>query len=139
MAKLSEAQGLLQLISTPGFIAAFRVNYHMFGYTKGLSSLLQGSTMDVLTAYNEIHLVKKIFVTMRKDAEKEFKPILDSMLAMAEVAGSDGMPVPRICLRLQEVTYKFQIQNNIGIELCTFHSYITSFLVIDSVLMQSED
>ena len=59
----------------------------MFGYTKGLSSLLQGSTMDVLMAYNEIHLVKKIFVSMRKDAEKEFKPIFDSMLAMAEVAG----------------------------------------------------
>ena len=96
---VSEAHGLLHLISTPGFIAAFRVNYHMFGYTKGLSSLLQGSTMDVLTAYNEIHLVKKIFITMRKNAEKEFKPIFDSMLAMAEVAGSGGMPVPRTCLR----------------------------------------
>ena len=75
MEKLSEAQGLLHLISTPGFIAALRVNYHMFGYTKGLSSLLM-STMDALTAYNEIYLVKKIFITMRKDAEKEFKPIL---------------------------------------------------------------
>ena len=52
----------------------------MFGYTKGISSLLQGSTMDVLTAYNEIHYYEE-------DAEKEFKPIFDSMLAMAEVAG----------------------------------------------------
>ena len=80
MEKLSKAQGLLHLISTPRFIAAFRVNYHMFGYTKGISSLLQGSTMDVLTAYNEIHYYEE-------DAEKEFKPIFDSMLAMAEVAG----------------------------------------------------
>lgn len=28
----SEAQGLFHLISTPGFITAFKVNYHIFGY-----------------------------------------------------------------------------------------------------------
>ena len=29
-----------------------------FGYTKPLSILLQGSTMDVITAYNDIHTEK---------------------------------------------------------------------------------
>lgn len=58
-----------------------------FGYTKGLSCLLQGY---VITAYNEIYLVN-IFITMREDAEKEFKPIFNTMLAMAEIAGSRVM------------------------------------------------
>ena len=62
-----------------------------FGYTKGLSCLLQGY---VITAYNEIYLVN-IFITMREDAEKEFKPIFNTMLAMAELAGS----IPRTYLR----------------------------------------
>ena len=33
-------------------IAAFKVNHHMFGCTKPLSIPLQGSTMNVITAYN---------------------------------------------------------------------------------------
>ena len=72
---ISEAQGLLHKISSAGFIAAFKVNHHMFGYTKPLSILLQGSTMDVITAYNDIHTVKKILLDMRKDPGKEFKPV----------------------------------------------------------------
>ena len=77
----SKAQGLLYKISSAGFIAAFKVNHHMFGYTKPLSILLQGSTMDAITAYNDIHTVKKILLVMRKDPEKDFKPVFDSMLA----------------------------------------------------------
>ena len=36
---------------SPSFIAAFQVNLHVFGYTKPLSILLQGSSMDILTVY----------------------------------------------------------------------------------------
>ena len=50
-------------------------------------------------AYNDIHTVKKILLDMRKDPEKEFKPVFDSMLAMAEIGGLAGMPVPRRCGR----------------------------------------
>ena len=57
---VTEAQGLRHSISTPGFISAFKVNLHVFGFTKPLSILLQGSTMDIITAYDEIHVVKKI-------------------------------------------------------------------------------
>ena len=94
-----EAQGLLHKIFSAGFIAAFKVNHHMFGYTKQLSILLQGSTMDVITAYSDIHTVKKILLDMRRDPEKEFKPVFESMLAMAEIGGSVGMPIPRRCGR----------------------------------------
>ena len=97
---VTEAQGSLHNISSPGFIAAFKVNIHMFGYTKPLSCLLQGSAMDVITAYNEIHTVKKILNDIRKDPAKEFKPVFESMLAMSEIAGSAAeMPIPRTCGR----------------------------------------
>ena len=43
---------------------------------KGYYTVLQGSTMDVITAYNDIHTVKKILLDTRKDPEKEFKPVL---------------------------------------------------------------
>ena len=36
---------------------------------------------------------------MRIDPEKEFKPVFDSMLAMAEIGSSTGMPIPRRCGR----------------------------------------
>lgn len=37
---VTEARGLLHIISSPGFIDAFKINYHLFGYTKALSCLL---------------------------------------------------------------------------------------------------
>ena len=55
--------------------------------------------MDVITAYSDIHTIKKILLDMRKDPEKEFKPVFDSMLAMAEIGGSVGMTIPRRCGR----------------------------------------
>ena len=59
---ISEAQGLLHNLFSAGFIAAFNVNHHMFGYTKPLSILSPGYSMDVITAYNDIHTVKKILL-----------------------------------------------------------------------------
>ena len=43
----------------------------MFEYTVGLSKLLQGSTQDVLWAYEEITLVKDSFIDIRQNADAE--------------------------------------------------------------------
>ena len=51
---ITEANGLLSNITSPGFIAAFKVNLHIFG----------------------IKTVKTILSELRKDPEKEFKPII---------------------------------------------------------------
>ena len=85
---------------SPSFIAAFKVNLHVFGYTKPLSILLQGSTMDILTTYQEIKTVKIILAELRRDTEKEFNPIYAGMVTMANAAGLDTMSIPRRC-RLQ--------------------------------------
>ena len=66
-----------------------------FGYTKPLSILSQGSSMDVITAYNDIHTVKKILLDMKEGIQASF----NSMLAMAEIGGTAGMPIPRRCGR----------------------------------------
>ena len=61
-----EANGFLSNIMSPSFIAAFKVNLHVFGYTKPLSILLQGSTMDILTAYQEIKTVKLYWLSFEE-------------------------------------------------------------------------
>ena len=45
---VTEANGLLHAITSDSFIVAFQTNYYFFGYTKGLSVLLQGSHLDIL-------------------------------------------------------------------------------------------
>ena len=93
---VTEAQGLVHNIHKSGFIAAFKVNLHMFAYIKPLSMLLQGCAMDVVTAYKEIRMIKEVFNDMKKNPEKEFKPIYRSM---EDMAGEDGITMPRVCQR----------------------------------------
>lgn len=96
---ITEANGILHSITNPCFIAAFEVNFYIFGFTKHLSVLLQGSTMDLIHAYSQIDQVKKILQDLRKDTSKEFCPIFQSMLNMAEIAHLEGVPAPRRCSR----------------------------------------
>ena len=56
---IREANGILHSITKPSFIAAFIVNFYIFGYTRHLSVLLQGSTVDLIHAYIQIDKVKK--------------------------------------------------------------------------------
>ena len=96
---ITEANELLSNITSPGFIAAFQVNLYIFGYTKPLSILLQGSTIDLCCAFKEINIVKLILLEIRNDSEQEFKRIYEKMVKMANKAGLEGMLVPRTCGR----------------------------------------
>lgn len=94
----TEANGLKYNLSS-AFIAAFQVNLHIFRYTKPLSVLLQGSTMDLLSAYEDIKTVKTIIADLRKKPEKEFRPIFAKMMKIATAAGIEELSVPRRCGR----------------------------------------
>ena len=60
-------------LSTPQAPASCcRVLRRMFEYTAGPSKLLQGSTQDVLWAYEEVTLGKDIFVGIRQNADAEY-------------------------------------------------------------------
>ena len=73
------AQGLFHQITKPAFIAGFCSAKYLFGYTVGLSRHLQGSTLTVVDAYNDINDIR--------NAKSEFAgPIKDIMRTMAKKA-----------------------------------------------------
>lgn len=95
----TEAQGLFHQITKPAFIAAFCTAKYLFGYTVGLSRSLQGSTLNVVDAYNHINVVKNHLQDIRKNAKSMFAGSLkDKMNAMAKTAGVK-ITIPRVCGR----------------------------------------
>ena len=50
----------------------FRIDRCTFEYTTGLSKLLHGYTQDVLRAYEEVNMIKGIFIDIRQNADAEY-------------------------------------------------------------------
>lgn len=96
-----EASGLLTNIAKPAFIAAFQCALFFFGFTKSLSILIQGSSMDIVTAYEKIKLVKNEYSEIRMNADREFEKLFQLMLQMASLSNENGQPmgIPRRCGR----------------------------------------
>ena len=55
---IDSAHGLLRNITDSAFIAAFSVCSYTLGFTKPLSTMLQGTSMDAIAAYKHIELLK---------------------------------------------------------------------------------
>ena len=91
---VTEASGLLRALTSDSFIVTFQTNMYFFGYTKGLSILLQGSHLDVTAAFGEVEAVKKELLSIRNNSEKEFSTLYQDMTAMA---GKNELSVPRRC------------------------------------------
>ena len=96
---MTEANGLLRSFCSDQFIAAFQTNLYFSGYTKGLSCLLQGSTLDILAAYKELEIVKDVIKGVRQNAEKEFEEAYGSMCKMVKLHDRDELSIPRRCSR----------------------------------------
>ena len=96
---VTDASGLSHATTSDGFIAAFQTALYFSSYLKALTVLLQGSSLDVLVAYDEVHLVRKTLQDIRSEAVKEFEPVYADMLKMATVAGRPELSVPRTCRR----------------------------------------
>ena len=95
---VTDASGLLNQITSSNFIAAFQTCRYLFGFTKGLSILLQGSTMDLIRAYNEINLICEEFKDMREKSTKEFHVVYEEMNKMSTIAKED-LRLPRRCAK----------------------------------------
>ena len=74
------------------------MNREVFAYTKGLSQLLQGSSEDVVRAYEEVKTVKDALSGLRREAEPQYNRIFKTSNNMAEVAETT-MTIPRRCGR----------------------------------------
>ena len=94
----TEAQGLLHQISTSGFIVAFHTALYLFGYTKGLSKSLQGSTLDVVEAHKHVSLVRDELQSVHRNAKHKFSLLYDKMKKMSNHGGVE-ISMPRRCGR----------------------------------------
>ena len=62
-----DANGLLTKITDSTFIVSFQTVHHFFGYVKGLSNKLQGSSLDMVEGYKMIDSVKAVIESTGED------------------------------------------------------------------------
>ena len=125
----TEAQGLFHQIKNPVFIAAFCTAKYLFGYTRGLSRSLQGTTQDVVEAYKQINLVRDQLIHIRKNAKQVFARLYEKITIMAEKTDAK-MSIPRTCGRQT-------LRNNIKAKTPVTYFRRTSFLpFLDNLLQQ---
>lgn len=95
---VTEASGLNSQIRSSKFIVSFTSCRYIFGYTQTMSRLLQGTSMDLVTAFNHVENVTKELEAVRNNAEEEFSRLYASSCDMAKVAGQT-LTKPRVVLR----------------------------------------
>uniref|UniRef100_H3B3J7 HAT C-terminal dimerisation domain-containing protein n=1 Tax=Latimeria chalumnae TaxID=7897 RepID=H3B3J7_LATCH len=95
---VSDANGFLSQITNCSFISAFHSVRYVFGYTKALSALLQGSTMDLITAYEEVKLICDDLKDTRVNVEKQFAKMFTQIRNMVPLARLE-VGVPHRCKR----------------------------------------
>lgn len=64
---ITDAHGLLSKITDSTFIICFQIVHNFFGYVRGVSSKLQGSSLDIVEGYKMIGAVKQIIEETRKN------------------------------------------------------------------------
>lgn len=83
---VTQASGLNAQLRSSKFIISFTVCHYIFGFTVGLSRLLQGTSKDIVKAYEEVGQVTQELVKIREDAESEFSRLFSAASIMAQLA-----------------------------------------------------
>ena len=78
------------------FVVAFQVVRHFFRYIKGLSTKLQGSTLDVIQGYDMVTNVTEVLNSARVD-DKEWAEVFQRATEMADKANVGPIVAPRVC------------------------------------------
>nr|XP_054760699.1 52 kDa repressor of the inhibitor of the protein kinase-like [Lytechinus pictus] len=84
---VTEASGLNANLRNAKFIVPFTACHYIFGFTKGLSRLLQGTTLDIITAYDKVEGVTDELEAIRNDGDAEFSRLFNTSSQMSDVAG----------------------------------------------------
>ena len=90
---------ILSLTRFP-FIFALVVTKEVLGYTKALSTKLQGRYIDVVRAYNEVSFVQEVLESARKDVDSFHNRIYAAALSIAGKVNVD-QSLPRTTGRQQ--------------------------------------
>ena len=126
---MGDAYGLMRRITDPTFIASFQTVLYFFGYTKGLSKKLQGSSIDIVDGYGMVDTVKTVLSNARQD-DSVFYVVFQRVEHMAELAGLSSFDPPRICGRQTQ-------RNNVPAETTQQYYKRAIFIpYLDSLLQQ---
>ena len=93
---LSEAKGLLNVITTSDFLAAFESTKFLLGFTRALSTMPQKTTLDIVKAKREIDMVLATLKEVRASCETHFSSLFQEMVKKASVCDRE-ISKPRIC------------------------------------------
>ncbi|XP_065199035.1 uncharacterized protein LOC135830743 [Sycon ciliatum] len=96
---VTEANGLLRAVTSDAFLVALSCNIFLFGFTKCLSVLLQGSHIDILTAYSEITSAKELLQDVRINSDVEFATIYAAASELTSLFGHAHPELPRLVSR----------------------------------------
>ena len=91
----TESYGLLKRLTDSTFIACIQTVLYLFGHVKALSSKLQRSTLDVVTAYKMVEHVRYILANERVHDDTAFNNVYKKMLVMAKIASLPSIEPPR--------------------------------------------
>ena len=125
-----KASGLLKQMPRPVLIVSFYTCYYLFGYTKGLSKQLQGSAIEVATAYEMVSLITEQVSDIRSNQVNEFQEMFKKCETMTNLS---NLTVPRI---VQRQTLQANVENDTPEEYYR-RSIFISF--VDCLLQQLHD
>ncbi|WAQ94737.1 LOW QUALITY PROTEIN: P52K-like protein [Mya arenaria] len=89
-----EANGVLKKITDSSFIMCFTTVHYYFGYFSGLSKKLQGSSTDIIQAYDLVENVKELVDQARND-ESIYDKVFDRATQMGNSANLPSLQPPR--------------------------------------------
>jgi len=93
---ISDAHGLLTKITESTFIVCFQTVLHMFGYVTGITRKLQGTTMDIIKAFDLVNDVKS---SVKEARENDYDEVYKKASEMSNIGGSESLQMPRRCGR----------------------------------------
>lgn len=129
---VTEGTGLNKQLRSSNFIVAFVICHYIFGFSKGLSRQLQGTSLDIITAYEMVDLITDELKKIRTDDVTEFSKLYEDCVKMAEDA-EQPLSKPRVVGR-QTLRSNVEAQN---LEEYFRRSIFLPFL--DHLISQLED
>ena len=115
-----EASGLLKQLQNLAFITRFQT--YIYGYTKGLSKQLQGSTIEIIKAYEIVSLLVGQLSDIRSNDVKKLQLILEK--------SKDMLNISKIKLEISRTASRQTLRDNVehtSIEEYYIHSIFLPF------------
>ena len=95
---VADASGLRKQLRSSSFTVCFQTCKYLYGYTKGLSHQLQGSTVEIVQTYEMVSVVAAQLNDIRDNAASDFQSVFRNCQAMAALADTT-ITVPRTVSR----------------------------------------